>query len=58
MHNNGVVHTTLDWEKHQVEFNTMTVVNRLNAREPLEVYHFLRDELGARHRDENKILYR
>lgn len=27
---------------HGVEFNTMTVVNRLNARQPLEVYEFLK----------------
>jgi uncharacterized protein len=33
-------------KKHQVEFNTLTVVNRLNSRHPLEVYRFLRD-LGS-----------
>lgn len=29
-------------KRHQVEFNTLTVVNRLNAKKPLEVYRFLR----------------
>ncbi len=30
-------------KKHEVEFNTLTVVNRANSRKPLEVYRFLRD---------------
>ncbi len=29
-------------KKHKVEFNTLTVVNRRNSREPLKVYEFLR----------------
>jgi uncharacterized protein len=29
--------------KHQVDFNTLTVVNRINSREPLEVYDFLKE---------------
>jgi uncharacterized protein len=33
--------------KHGVQFNTLTVVNRLNARRPLDVYRFLRNELGS-----------
>ena len=33
-------------KKHQVDFNTLTVVNRVNARKPLELYRFLRD-LGS-----------
>lgn len=32
---------------HGVEFNTLTVVNRMNSRHPLEVYRFLRG-LGSR----------
>lgn len=30
-------------KKHRVEFNTLTVVNAVNSRHPLEVYRFLRD---------------
>ncbi|MFT4174586.1 MAG: anaerobic sulfatase maturase [Rhodocyclaceae bacterium] len=32
---------------HGVPFNTLTVVNRANALRPMDVYRFLRDELGA-----------
>jgi len=31
-----------------VSFSTLTTVNRKNARHPLEVYRFLRDEVGTR----------
>jgi len=31
--------------KHKVRFNTLTVVNRLNAKRPLDVYRFLRSEI-------------
>lgn len=34
-------------QRHQVEFNILACVNNLNARRPLEVYRFLRDEVGA-----------
>ncbi len=34
--------------KHGVKFATLTVVNNLNAKHPLEVYRFLRDEVGSR----------
>jgi uncharacterized protein len=34
-------------KKHQVEFNVLTTVNRVNGDQPLEVYRFLRDEVGA-----------
>jgi uncharacterized protein len=34
-------------KKHGVQFNTLTVVNRINARRPLDVYRFLRNELGS-----------
>ena len=30
---------------HNISFNAMCVVNRLNARKPLDVYRFLRDEV-------------
>jgi len=33
-------------KKHRVEFNTLTVVNRANSQEPLEVYRFLK-EIGS-----------
>ena len=34
-------------QKHGVEFNILTAVNRVNADHPLEVYRFLRDDAGA-----------
>lgn len=34
--------------KYNVPFNTLTVVNRLNARRPLDVYRFLRSEIKPR----------
>ncbi len=34
-------------QKHQVEVNILVAVNRTNADYPLEVYRFLRDEVGA-----------
>ena len=33
-------------KKHAVEFNTLTVVNRKNSQQPLEVYRFLK-EIGS-----------
>ncbi|HDZ8881163.1 TPA: anaerobic sulfatase maturase [Aeromonas dhakensis] len=33
--------------QHQVPFNALTVINRHNAKHPLEVYRFLTRELGA-----------
>ena len=35
-------------EKHQVEFNALTVVNRRNSRHPLRVYRFLKS-IGSRY---------
>jgi uncharacterized protein len=35
-------------KKHDVPFNTLTTVNRDNAKHPLEVYRFLRDEISPR----------
>ncbi len=34
-------------QKHGVDFNILTTVNRANGDHPLEVYRFLRDEAGA-----------
>jgi len=34
-------------KQHQVEFNVLACVNAVTAREPLAVYRFLRDEVGA-----------
>jgi uncharacterized protein len=34
-------------KKHQVEFNILTTVHAANAPYPLEVYRFLRDEVGT-----------
>jgi uncharacterized protein len=34
-------------QKHGVDFNVLTTVNRVNGDRPLEVYRFLRDEVGA-----------
>ncbi len=35
-------------KQHGVEFTTLTVVNNLNAKQPLEVYRFLTREIGPR----------
>jgi uncharacterized protein len=35
--------------KHKVEFNTLTVINRVNAQHPLQVYNFLRNVIGSRY---------
>jgi len=34
-------------QKHGVPFNTLTCVHRLNARRPIDVYRFLRQEVGS-----------
>jgi uncharacterized protein len=34
-------------QKHEVEYNVLTTVNRLNGDYPLEVYQFLRDHVGT-----------
>ena len=34
-------------QKHGVDYNVLTTVNRVNGDYPLEVYRFLRDEAGA-----------
>lgn len=46
---NQVISGIRNLQKQRVEFNTLTVVNKTNARYPLDVYHFLRDELGSKY---------
>ena len=36
-------------QRHGVEFNILCTVNAVNSRQPLDVYRFFRDELGARY---------
>jgi len=36
-------------QKYRISFSILATVNRRNAQHPLEVYRFLRDELGARY---------
>lgn len=36
-------------KEHDITFSALTTVNRNNAKHPLVVYRFLRDELGARY---------
>lgn len=33
--------------RYGIDFNTLTVVNRVNAKHPAEVYRFLRDSVGS-----------
>jgi uncharacterized protein len=44
-----VVQAARAMRRHRVEFNTLTVVNRANARHPLQVYRFLRNVIGTRY---------
>jgi uncharacterized protein len=34
-------------QKHEVDYNVLTTVNAVNGAFPLEVYHFLRDDVGT-----------
>ena len=36
-------------KKHHVDFNILTCVSAANVEQPLEVYHILRDEIGAKY---------
>ncbi len=42
-----VFNTVKLFKRFGVPFNTLTCVNRLNARKPLDVYRFLRNEVGS-----------
>lgn len=43
-----VIETAHLLHKHKVNFATLTVVNNVNSAYPLEVYRFLRDEIGSK----------
>jgi len=42
-----VFHAAKLLRRYGVPFNTLTCVNRCNARKPLDVYRFLRNEIGS-----------
>ncbi len=42
-----VLHSIELLKKHKVDFNLLTCVSAANVHQPLDVYHFLRDEIGA-----------
>lgn len=42
-----VFHAVQLLKKHDVPFNTLTCINRVNAKRPLDVYRFLRREVGS-----------
>jgi uncharacterized protein len=42
-----VLHSIQLLRKHQVDFNILSCVSSANVSQPLEVYSFLRDEIGA-----------
>lgn len=44
---NNVMRAISLLKKHDVEFNILTTVNKANEDYPLDVYKFLRDEIGA-----------
>jgi uncharacterized protein len=35
------------FQRYGVPFNTLTCINRINAKKPLDVYRFLRNEIGS-----------
>lgn len=35
-------------QKHNITFNTLTVINNINSQQPLQIYHYLKN-LGSRH---------
>jgi uncharacterized protein len=44
-----VFNTAMLLKRHGVPLNTLTCVNRFNARRPIDVYRFLRQEIGSTH---------
>jgi len=45
----GVMRGIALLRKHGVKFNTLTIVNRQNAKRPVDVYRFLRNEVSSRY---------
>ncbi len=43
-------------KKHGVPFNTLTCVSRISAKRPLDIYRFLRRELGATYMQFNPVV--
>lgn len=43
----AVIETAKRLHRHRVPFNTLTCVHRDNARRPLDVYRFLRNDIGS-----------
>ncbi len=43
-----VLHAAALLRRHQIPFSALCVVNRKNARKPIDVYRFLRDEIRPR----------
>lgn len=44
-----VVRTAELLKQYAIPFNTLTCVNRYNARKPIDIYRFLRREIGSTH---------
>lgn len=44
-----VIHGLKLLKKHDVEFNILCTVNKINALHPLEVYKFFKDDVGAKY---------
>jgi len=45
---NHVMRAARMLKEHQVDFNILCTLHAANAEHPLEIYHFFRDEVGAR----------
>lgn len=42
-----VMHALRLLQQYRIRYNTLTCVNRFNARSPVDIYKFLRDEVGS-----------
>ncbi len=45
----GAIRASRFLRRHDVPFNTLTVVNNINSKKPLRTYRFLKDVIGSRH---------